>query len=147
MRQLREEAFMHNRVRMIVASFLTKDLLADWRHGYDYFRETLADHDTANDSGGWQWAASTGTDAQPYFRIFNPMTQGGGTIPTPSTSSRDTFPSFGARRRPHPRVARAVAHAARERGAQLPAPIVDHSERREEALAMYKRARGEDPDE
>jgi len=55
MRQLREEAFMHNRVRMIVASFLTKDLLADWRHGYDYFRETLADHDTANDSGGWQW--------------------------------------------------------------------------------------------
>jgi len=76
MRQLREEAFMHNRVRMIVASFLTKDLLADWRHGYDCFRETLADHDTANDSGGWQWAASTGTDAQPYFRIFNPMTQG-----------------------------------------------------------------------
>jgi len=60
MRQLREEAFMHNRVRMIVASFLTKDLLADWRHGYDYFRETLADHDTANDNGGWQWAGLHG---------------------------------------------------------------------------------------
>jgi len=101
---------MHNRVRMIVASFLTKDLLADWRHGYDYFRETLADHDTANDNGGWQWAASTGTDAQPYFRIFNPMTQGSGTIPTPSTS-RNTSPNSGARRRPDPRVARTVAHA------------------------------------
>jgi len=95
MRQLREEAFMHNRVRMIVASFLTKDLLADWRHGYDYFRETLADHDTANDSGGWQWAASTGTDAQPYFRIFNPMTQGRRYDPDAESTSRDTFPSFG----------------------------------------------------
>ena len=76
MRQLRREAWMHNRVRMIVASFLTKDLLCDWRHGYAHFREYLVDHDTANDTGGWQWAASTGTDAQPYFRIFNPMTQG-----------------------------------------------------------------------
>ncbi|MFT4885428.1 MAG: deoxyribodipyrimidine photo-lyase, partial [Natronomonas sp.] len=76
MRQLREEAYMHNRVRMIVASFLTKDLLVDWREGYDHFRAQLVDHDTANDNGGWQWAASTGTDAQPYFRIFNPMTQG-----------------------------------------------------------------------
>ncbi|RLM40533.1 deoxyribodipyrimidine photo-lyase, partial [Haloarcula sp. Atlit-47R] len=76
MRQLKKEAYMHNRVRMIVASFLTKDLLCNWRHGYDHFREYLSDHDTANDNGGWQWAASTGTDAQPYFRIFNPMTQG-----------------------------------------------------------------------
>ena len=76
MRQLRAEAYMHNRVRMIVASFLTKDLLLDWRAGYDHFREFLVDHDTANDNGGWQWAASTGTDAQPYFRVFNPMTQG-----------------------------------------------------------------------
>jgi len=120
MRQLRERG-VHAQPRADDRRLLplTKDLLADWRHGYDYFRETLADHDTANDSGGWQWAASTGTDAQPYFRIFNPMTQGSGTIPTPSTS-RDTFPSFGARRRPHPRVARAVAHAARERGANLP---------------------------
>lgn len=65
MRQLREEAFMHNRVRMIVASFLTKDLLADWRHGYDYFRETLADHDTANDSGGWQWRPRRGPTHSP----------------------------------------------------------------------------------
>jgi len=140
MRQLREEAFMHNRVRMIVASFLTKDLLADWRHGYDYFRETLADHDTANDSGGWQWAAS-GTDAQPYFRIFNPMTQGSGTIPTPSTS-RDTFPSFGGSTPTSSTSGTSCRpRSARERGANYPAPIVDHSERREEALAMYKRAR------
>jgi len=117
MRQLREEAFMHNRVRMIVASFLTKDLLADWRHGYDYFRETLADHDTANDSGGWQWAASTGTDAQPYFRIFNPMTQGERYDPDAEYIKEIRSRASGARRRPHPRVARAVAHAARERGA------------------------------
>jgi len=57
MRQLREEAFVHNRLRMVVASFLTKDLLIDWRWGYDWFRERLVDHDTASDVGGWQWAA------------------------------------------------------------------------------------------
>lgn len=61
---------------MIVASFLTKDLLIDWREGYSWFKEMLIDHNTANNNGGWQWAASTGTDSQPYFRIFNPMTQG-----------------------------------------------------------------------
>ncbi|MFB6311431.1 MAG: deoxyribodipyrimidine photo-lyase, partial [Salinirussus sp.] len=75
MRQLREEGWMHNRVRMIVASFLTKHLRIDWRWGYGWFRETLLDHDPANDAGGWQWAASTGTDAQPFFRVFNPASQ------------------------------------------------------------------------
>ncbi len=147
MRQLREEAFMHNRVRMIVASFLTKDLLADWRHGYDHFRERLADHDTANDNGGWQWAASTGTDAQPYFRIFNPMTQG---------ERYDPDAEYIAEYVPELRgVDPEVVHEWHElsptqranAAPAYPAPIVDHSERREEALAMYKRARGEDPDE
>ena len=147
MRQLREEAFMHNRVRMIVASFLTKDLLADWRHGYDYFRETLADHDTANDNGGWQWAASTGTDAQPYFRIFNPMTQGERYDPDAEYIKKyvpelrgldaDLIHEW------HELSPTQRANAAPD----YPAPIVDHSERREEALAMYKRARGEDPEE
>ncbi|RAW44496.1 deoxyribodipyrimidine photo-lyase [Halorubrum sp. 48-1-W] len=147
MRQLREEAYVHNRVRMIVASFLTKDLLADWRHGYDHFRETLADHETGNDNGGWQWAASTGTDAQPYFRIFNPMTQG---------ERYDPDAEYIAEYVPELRgVDPAVVHGWHEcsptqranAAPDYPDPIVDHAVRREEALTMYKRARGEDPDE
>ncbi len=76
MRQLWETGWMHNRVRMIVASFLTKDLLIDWREGERVFMEWLIDGDPTSNNGGWQWAASTGSDAQPYFRIFNPVTQG-----------------------------------------------------------------------
>ncbi len=75
MRQLNATAWMHNRARMIVASFLTKDLLLDWRLGEAYFMKMLVDGDPASNNGGWQWAASTGTDAQPYFRIFNPYLQ------------------------------------------------------------------------
>ncbi len=66
---------MHNRLRMIVASFLTKDLLIDWRWGEQYFHDQLLDYDPASNIGGWQWAASTGTDSVPYFRIFNPTRQ------------------------------------------------------------------------
>jgi deoxyribodipyrimidine photo-lyase len=135
---------MHNRVRMIVASFLTKDLLLDWREGYDWFRQKLVDHDTANDNGGWQWAASTGTDAQPYFRIFNPMTQGERYDPeaayiteyVPELDGVDpaeihTWHELDQKRR-------------KEVAPEYPAPVVDHSERREEALEMFERARGED---
>jgi deoxyribodipyrimidine photo-lyase len=144
MRQLRAEAYVHNRVRMIVASFLTKDLLADWRVGYDWFREKLVDHDTANDNGGWQWAASTGTDAQPYFRIFNPMTQGERYDPE-AQYIKEYVPELSG-------VPPGKVHAwheldDEERDAlapDYPAPVVDHSERREEALAMFERARGED---
>ena len=75
MRQLSEEGWMHNRLRMITASFLIKDLLIDWRLGEKYFSEMLIDYDIASNIGGWQWAASVGTDAVPYFRIFNPITQ------------------------------------------------------------------------
>ncbi|TKB47469.1 deoxyribodipyrimidine photo-lyase [Thalassotalea mangrovi] len=75
MRQLNQTGWMHNRLRMVVASFLTKDLLIDWRWGEQYFMEQLIDGDFAANNGGWQWAASTGCDAQPYFRIFNPITQ------------------------------------------------------------------------
>jgi deoxyribodipyrimidine photo-lyase len=143
MRQLRSEAFMHNRVRMIVASFLTKDLMIDWRAGYDWFREKLVDHDTANDNGGWQWAASTGTDAQPYFRIFNPMTQGERYDPD-AEYIREYVPELKG-------VPADAIHSWHEldRGRRemlapdYPAPVVDHSERREEAIAMFERARGE----
>ena len=76
MRELRATGYMHNRVRMIVASFLTKDLLLDWKLGERHFMRSLVDGDLANNNGGWQWAAGTGTDAQPYFRIFNPVLQG-----------------------------------------------------------------------
>ena len=74
--QLKETGWMHNRVRMIVAMFLCKNLLLDWRLGEAHFCSSLIDHDFASNNGGWQWAASTGTDAAPYFRIFNPVTQG-----------------------------------------------------------------------
>lgn len=75
MRQLNETGWMHNRLRMITASFLCKDLLIDWRWGERYFMSKLVDGDLAANNGGWQWAASTGTDAAPYFRVFNPLTQ------------------------------------------------------------------------
>jgi deoxyribodipyrimidine photo-lyase len=75
MRQLNESGWMHNRVRMITASFLTKDLHLDWRQGERYFAQRLVDYDPAVNNGNWQWAASTGADAQPYFRIFNPWSQ------------------------------------------------------------------------
>jgi Deoxyribodipyrimidine photolyase len=75
MRQLNKTGWMHNRVRMIVAMFLTKDLLIDWRWGERYFATKLVDYDPASNNGGWQWSSSTGTDAQPYFRIFNPDLQ------------------------------------------------------------------------
>ncbi|WP_057938748.1 cryptochrome/photolyase family protein [Algoriphagus resistens] len=75
MRELNATGYMHNRVRMIVASFLTKHLLIDWRWGEAYFAEKLLDYELASNNGGWQWAAGTGTDAQPYFRVFNPSSQ------------------------------------------------------------------------
>jgi deoxyribodipyrimidine photo-lyase type I len=143
MRQLRAEAYMHNRVRMIVASFLTKDLLLDWREGYDHFRRRLVDHDTANDTGGWQWAASTGTDAQPYFRIFNPMTQGERYDPDATYIKRYVPELAGATpaqihgwHELEPSVRSEVAPA-------YPAPIVEHSQRREAALSMFEAARGD----
>jgi deoxyribodipyrimidine photo-lyase len=75
MRELNSTGFMHNRVRMIVASFLTKHLLIDWRWGEAYFAKKLLDFDLAANNGGWQWAAGSGCDAAPYFRVFNPYLQ------------------------------------------------------------------------
>jgi deoxyribodipyrimidine photo-lyase len=143
MRQLRSEAWMHNRVRMVVASFLTKHLRVDWRWGYEWFREKLVDHDPANDAGGWQWAASTGTDAQPYFRVFNPSSQA------------ETYDPDGEYVREHVPELRDVptdaihawpsldADERSELAPSYPRPIVDHGEAREAALAMFREARGE----
>jgi len=76
MRELWQTGYMHNRVRMIVASFLVKNLLIDWRHGADWFWDCLVDADLASNSASWQWVAGCGTDASPFFRIFNPVSQG-----------------------------------------------------------------------
>ena len=75
MRQLNRTGWMHNRLRMVTAMFLTKNLLIDWRLGEQYFMQKLIDGDLAANNGGWQWSASTGTDSVPYFRIFNPFSQ------------------------------------------------------------------------
>ncbi|MDZ7687885.1 MAG: deoxyribodipyrimidine photo-lyase [Halobacteriales archaeon] len=147
MRQLRTEAFVHNRVRMIVASFLTKDLLTDWHVGYSWFREKLVDHDTGNDNGGWQWAASTGTDAQPYFRIFNPMTQG-----ERYDEDAEYIKKYVPELRDVPAEKIHSWHELDEEerdelASDYPTPVIDHSERREAALSMFKKARGEDDEE
>lgn len=129
MRQLNTTGWMHNRVRMIVASFLCKDLLIDWRWGENYFMQKLLDGDLAPNNGGWQWAASTGCDPQPYFRIFNPELQ-----------SRKFDPD-GDYIRTYVKELRGVrgkAIHAPEGVAGYPAPIVAHSTQRSKALALYK---------
>jgi deoxyribodipyrimidine photo-lyase len=135
MRQLRATGWMHNRVRMIVASFLTKDLLIDWREGERFFFEHLVDGDPASNNGGWQWAASTGTDAQPYFRIFNPVAQGRRWDPE-GRYVRRWVPELRAVPDPH-------VHAPWESGlpGDYPPPIVDHAERRVLALERFRSAR------
>ncbi|QLC34327.1 deoxyribodipyrimidine photo-lyase [Halarchaeum sp. CBA1220] len=143
MRQLKAEGYVHNRVRMIVASFLTKDLLTDWRVGYRHFREHLVDHDTANDNGGWQWAASTGTDAQPYFRVFNPQTQGEKYDPDAEyvrayVPELEGVPADAIHDWPALTPEERAEHAP-----DYPDPVVDHGERREDAIAAFEDARGD----
>lgn len=132
MRELRETGWMHNRVRMIVASFLVKDLLIDWRWGEQHFMQYLLDGDLAPNNGGWQWAASTGCDPQPYFRIFNPWLQ-----------SKKFDPEGDYIKKYVPELRNASAkdiyepYADRSRW-KYPEPIVDHSTQRGKALRLYK---------
>ena len=135
MRQLRSTGWMHNRVRMIVASFLTKDLLIDWRKGERFFFKSLVDGDPASNNGGWQWASSTGTDAQPYFRIFNPTTQGKRWDPDGSYV-RKWIPEL-----EHVPTKSIHSPSEKEPIASYPAPIVDHSKRRKIAIERFKMAR------
>jgi len=131
MRQLNQTGFMHNRLRMITASFLVKDLLVDWRWGERYFAEKLNDFDLASNNGGWQWAASTGCDAQPYFRIFNPTTQ-----------SIRFDPEGHFIRRYCPELAHLdnkQIHMPPMTVDNYPAPIVDHAVQRLAALQLFKR--------
>ncbi|MGO9183473.1 MAG: cryptochrome/photolyase family protein [Mycobacterium sp.] len=129
MRQLRETGFMHNRVRMIVASFLVKDLHLPWQWGAEWFLEQLVDGDVANNQHGWQWCAGCGTDAAPYFRIFNPTTQG---------EKFDPSGDYIRRWVPELRSADDVHLRKGERPQGYPAPMVDHGAERAEALRRYQ---------
>lgn len=141
MLQIRQSGYMHNRLRMVVASFLVKDLGVDWRRGEQYFTDQLNDFDFSANNGGWQWAASTGCDAQPYFRIFNPTTQSEKFDPqgrfirkylpqlarlpdkyihAPWTASEDVLLASGVKL-----------------GENYPRPIVQHNVARKETLARY----------
>jgi len=144
MRQLNREGWMHNRARMIVASFLTKDLHINWQQGERYFQETLADADIASNNGGWQWSAGTGTDASPWFRIFNPVLQG------------EKFDPDGAYVRHYVgELAHVPARAVHKPwilspeeqascgcvlGTHYPRPIVDHAEARVVTMHLYGKA-------
>ena len=149
MRELWHTGWMHNRVRMIVASFLVKHLRLPWQHGARWFWDTLVDADLASNTLGWQWSAGCGADAAPYFRIFAPVTQG------------ERFDEDGAYvRRWVPELARlpnaylhapwtapaAVRTLARVEG-NYPGPMVDHATARAEALAAFKNLRGANPEE
>jgi deoxyribodipyrimidine photo-lyase len=147
MRQLSSEGWMHNRARMVVASFLSKDLLVDWRWGERHFMRLLIDGDPAANNGGWQWAAGTGTDAQPYFRIFNPTSQSQKFDPDGAYIRRYVPELAGVPAKYIHEPQRMPAAEQRRVGVQIgrdyPLPIVDHKARRELALARYRAARGE----
>jgi deoxyribodipyrimidine photo-lyase len=142
MRQLQATGWMHNRARMITASFLTKDLLIDWRLGERYFMQQLLDGDPAANNGGWQWTAGTGTDAAPYFRVFNPVLQGNKFDPQ-GTYVRRWVPELSA-------VPDKFIHAPWNMpadvqrcvgciiGKHYPVPIVDHATARQRVLVAYR---------
>ncbi|MEP7154755.1 MAG: deoxyribodipyrimidine photo-lyase [Betaproteobacteria bacterium] len=146
MRQLNQTGYMHNRLRMVVGSFLTKDLLIDYRWGESYFAEKLNDFDMAANNGGWQWAASTGCDPQPYFRVFNPVKQSLQYDPD-ARFIRRYVPELAAvpdkyihspwLMPPQEELACGV-----KIGRDYPAPLVDHALQRLKAMAIYRAARG-----
>lgn len=145
MRQLWATGWIHNRVRMIVASFLVKDLLVPWQRGADWFLDTLVDADLANNSASWQWVAGCGTDAAPYFRIFNPVLQGKKFDPD-GRYVRRWIPELAAMPVKHihdpwtaPPEIQASCNVAI--GDDYPAPIVDHGKARKDALAGYQMVR------
>ncbi len=148
MRQLAQTGWMHNRVRMIVGSFLVKDLLIDWREGEKWFRHLLIDGEPSQNAGNWQWVAGTGTDAAPYFRIFNPISQSekfdraGDYIRTWVPELRD----LDSKSIHWPASAAPLDLAAANviLGDTYPEPIIDHAFARDRTLAAYKKALGKD---
>ncbi len=145
MRQLAATGWMHNRARMVVASFLVKDLLIDWRWGARWFMQQLIDGDPAANNGGWQWSAGTGTDAAPYFRIFNPVTQGAKLDPC-GDYIRRWIPELrrvpdAAIHTPWKMSPAQGAQAGCVLGRDYPSPIVDHAWARRRTLDAYQAAR------
>ena len=133
MRQLWKTGWMHNRVRMIVASFLTKHLLISWERGASWFWDTLVDADLANNSASWQWVAGCGADAAPYFRIFNPIIQGEKFDPE-GNYVREWVPEIC-------RLPNKIIHKPWENPTPIgnyPEPIVDHRVARRRALNAYQ---------
>ncbi len=119
MRELNATGWMHNRTRMVVASFLVKHLLIDWRWGEAYFKEKLLDYECASNVGGWQWATGSGNDAAPYFRVFNPTSQQEKFDPD-LRYIRKWIPEFETK--------------------NYPPPIVEHTFARDRVLAVFKKA-------
>lgn len=142
MRELWQTGYMHNRVRMIVASFLIKHLQIHWKHGEAWFRDTLVDADLANNSASWQWVAGSGADAAPYFRIFNPISQGAKFDPNgdyvrrwvPELKDLPTQHLFAPFEAPNPVLEQANVRL----GETYPRPVVDHHKARQAALAGYE---------
>jgi deoxyribodipyrimidine photo-lyase len=140
MRQLLGEGFVHNRARMIAASFLTKHLLLDYRRGEQHYLELLVDGDWAQNNAGWQWSAGSGLDAQPYFRVFNPTAQGerfdpeGEYVKRWVPELRRVPPRF--IHRPNEAPADVLRDAGVTLGVTYPRPIVDHGEARARFLAI-----------
>ena len=145
MRELWQTGWMHNRVRMITASFLIKDLLIDWRKGEEWFWDTLVDADAANNPASWQWVAGSGADAAPYFRIFNPVLQGEKFDPKGSYV-RTYVPELAKLpdryvHRPWDAPSSVLAESGLELGKDYPKPIVDHAQARDRAMAAYRATR------
>ena len=148
MRCINETGMMHNRLRMVVASFLCKTLLVNWKKGEEYFALKLLDFDLAANNGGWQWSASTGTDAQPYFRIFNPYSQSKKFDPK-SEFIRKWCPElagFNDKLIHDPSGADMLEQneANCQIGQDYPHPVVNYKEKRDQALDMYKKGLGKD---
>ncbi|MEX8498199.1 MAG: deoxyribodipyrimidine photo-lyase [Leptothrix ochracea] len=148
MRQINQTGYMHNRLRMVTASFLTKDLGIDWRRGEAYFARHLNDFDLAANNGGWQWAASTGCDAQPYFRIFNPVSQSEKFDPegrfirryVPELSALPDAALHAPWRHPVE-----LAAAGIQLGQHYPEPVVDHEQARQKTLARFAKIKPTPP--
>ena len=145
MRQLRAEGWMHNRARMVAASFLVKDLLIDWRLGERHFLRWLVDGDVAQNVGNWQWVAGTGADAAPYFRVFNPVPRASASTPTGPTCAAGSrnwpacpLPPIHAPWKASPAV---LAAAGVTLGVTYPSPLVDHAEARAATLDAYEAAK------
>jgi deoxyribodipyrimidine photo-lyase len=147
MRQLNTSGWMHNRARMLTASFLVKDLLIDWRKGEAYFMQHLLDGDSASNNGGWQWTAGTGTDAAPYFRVFNPVLQGQKFDPH-GAYVRHWVPELAAVPDEFIHTPWHMPVSLQQKigcviGKNYPAPIVDHASARQRVLEAYRKGKNE----